>query len=415
MGSHPVNPDSFAVSEKSAYFDPLQTDCKHAGMPEYSRCLSKSGAMKGIWLSTVSMENNVAGSDKTGQPAFDESVPDVSASPDETVVSFHYDALDALIGRSASEGREQRFYRNDKLVNDIRGANSCTFVRVDELVLAEQQAGGAPKTLLLVGDDKNSVLSEISQEAVKGIVYSPYGHRAEDGAVNGHLGYNGERRETQTGWYLLGKGYRVFNPLLMRFHSPDNLSPFGNGGLNAYMYCVGDPINNVDPTGHSPWGWLFRGLRRISGSHRVTTATSGYNELPDILARNTKSRPTTLYPIKSKHVVRLKKRALLFWDEAGKAGAKNSPKFEQYKREAELASEALDFAAKNVGEPSITREGAAIIKRTAESYDSIMAKRAKNRKDNVRMALAYKIEKVRKQGGRNGDQARYLGYDPHGD
>lgn len=40
----------------------------------------------------------------------------------------------------------------------------------------------------------------------------------------------------------------------MRFHSPDSWSPFGGGGLNAYMYCMGDPVNRVDPTGH---GWLL--------------------------------------------------------------------------------------------------------------------------------------------------------------
>jgi hypothetical protein len=37
----------------------------------------------------------------------------------------------------------------------------------------------------------------------------------------------------------------------MRFNSPDSLSPFGEGGLNAYAYCIGDPINRRDPTGHA--------------------------------------------------------------------------------------------------------------------------------------------------------------------
>ncbi|MCE5978270.1 RHS repeat-associated core domain-containing protein [Pseudomonas sp. JR33AA] len=52
-----------------------------------------------------------------------------------------------------------------------------------------------------------------------------------------------------TGCYHLGNGRRTYNPVLMRFHSADSLSPFSDGGLNAYAYCAGDPINRVDPSG----------------------------------------------------------------------------------------------------------------------------------------------------------------------
>ncbi|WP_397457346.1 RHS repeat-associated core domain-containing protein, partial [Pseudomonas versuta] len=37
----------------------------------------------------------------------------------------------------------------------------------------------------------------------------------------------------------------------MRFHSRDSLSPFGEGGLNGYAYCAGDPVNRIDPSGHA--------------------------------------------------------------------------------------------------------------------------------------------------------------------
>lgn len=64
-------------------------------------------------------------------------------------------------------------------------------------------------------------------------------------------------------YYLLGQGYRAYSPLLMRFNNPDDLSPFGRGGLNAYAYCVGDPVNLVDPDGHSPLTRMFGQLRKL--------------------------------------------------------------------------------------------------------------------------------------------------------
>ncbi|WP_080956829.1 RHS repeat-associated core domain-containing protein [Pseudomonas sp. S13.1.2] len=76
--------------------------------------------------------------------------------------------------------------------------------------------------------------------------YSPYGHSSAES-----LGFNGERRDVITGFYLLGTGYhRLFSPSLMRFVSADSWSPFGLGGLNCYCYSQCDPINFVDPSGH---------------------------------------------------------------------------------------------------------------------------------------------------------------------
>lgn len=68
--------------------------------------------------------------------------------------------------------------------------------------------------------------------------------------LNGFPGYNGELHEAGSRWQMLGNGQRAFNPALMHFHSPDDLSPFDAGGLNAYSYCAGDPVNFSDPTGH---------------------------------------------------------------------------------------------------------------------------------------------------------------------
>lgn len=84
-------------------------------------------------------------------------------------------------------------------------------------------------------------------------VYSPYGYSARKGGVSPILGFNGERRDPVSQGYLLGNGYRNFNPILMRFISPDSLSPFGVGGVNTYCFCAGDPVNRQDPSGHAGW------------------------------------------------------------------------------------------------------------------------------------------------------------------
>jgi RHS repeat-associated protein len=77
--------------------------------------------------------------------------------------------------------------------------------------------------------------------------YSAYGALS---AVTGpRLAYCGQLRDPFKGIYHLGNGHRCFDPALMRFLSPDTLSPFGAGGVNAYAYCQGEPINSQDNSG----------------------------------------------------------------------------------------------------------------------------------------------------------------------
>ncbi|ANN66335.1 RHS repeat-associated core domain-containing protein [Bordetella bronchialis] len=64
------------------------------------------------------------------------------------------------------------------------------------------------------------------------------------------LRYAGYHTDGTAGGYSLGNGYRLYLPGIMRFASPDSLSPFGPGGINAYAYCRGNPIDGSDPGGH---------------------------------------------------------------------------------------------------------------------------------------------------------------------
>lgn len=106
------------------------------------------------------------------------------------------------------------------------------------------------------------------------------------GAYGAHVGtpgasrtaYAGEMREADTGWYLLGE--RPYSTTLRRFLAPDYASPFGGGGVNRYAYCGGDPVNRIDPSGHTWLGWLRAslGMSGAAGAGRSVAPTSRMHE-----------------------------------------------------------------------------------------------------------------------------------------
>jgi RHS repeat-associated protein len=177
-------------------------------------------------------------------------------SPHEIVLcQYRYDALDRLIECSPQQApKHQRFYCKSRLATEIQGAIQHSIIQHGDLLLAQQQReGNEPNAHLLATDQQRSVLHTLNASPQsKPIAYSPYGHRHPENGLLSLLGFNGERPDPVTGHYLLGNGYRAYNPVLMRFNSPDNMTPFGKGGFNSYGYCFSDPINRTDPNGHNP-------------------------------------------------------------------------------------------------------------------------------------------------------------------
>ena len=91
------------------------------------------------------------------------------------------------------------------------------------------------------------------------------------------LGFNGEYLDDTLDSYHLGNGYRAYNPTTMQFTTPDDMSPFGHGGINPYVYCSGDPINNSDPTGHLSFSSVLGIVGTVVGAAvaATTIATGG--------------------------------------------------------------------------------------------------------------------------------------------
>lgn len=142
------------------------------------------------------------------------------------------------------------FYQDKQLHTALYGIFRHTFFRNQDRPLAEQHSIGPGTAHLLATDTQGSILQAQDAQGTHPLSYTAFGHNPDRKALSLLTGFNGETRDRQTGWYLLGNGYRAFSPVLMRFISPDSYSPFGKGGTNTYMYCAGDPVNYIDPTGH---------------------------------------------------------------------------------------------------------------------------------------------------------------------
>lgn len=140
---------------------------------------------------------------------------------------------------------------NNKIITQLIDQDDAllTLQKAAEQLQAEQNDGNNAGASLLAVDGAGSVLCFENTKRQGTCGYSVYGVGPlyREPLV---LGFNGELPERCTRRYGLGLGYRVYDTRLMRFLSPDRISPFGAGGLNGYSYCAGDPVNYHDPSGH---------------------------------------------------------------------------------------------------------------------------------------------------------------------
>ena len=178
-----------------------------------------------------------------------------AAEDGHTVCQYRYDAHNQLISTQVGTQTETlRFYEGNRLSLAVHEGISTHLLTLNGQPIGQQQSGDENKTLVLLTDASHTVVGECLQNQLLTAAYTAYGERSSEQALHSMVAFNGEVLDEASGWYLLGKGYRAYNPLLMRFHSPDSMSPFGAGGLNPYGYCLGNPVALRDPSGHAGTG-----------------------------------------------------------------------------------------------------------------------------------------------------------------
>jgi len=88
--------------------------------------------------------------------------------------------------------------------------------------------------------------------------FTPYGSVSKQtGSYNPKYKFTGKELDT-SGLYFYGARY--MDPQLGRFITADTVvqSPYDPQSLNRYSYCRNNPINYVDPTGHSFWSKFWK-------------------------------------------------------------------------------------------------------------------------------------------------------------
>ncbi|MCW8278809.1 RHS repeat-associated core domain-containing protein [Pseudomonas sp. PCH199] len=209
--------------------------------------------------------------------------------PQTVLCRYRYDPLDRSTSHTVPGNPErQRFYCKSRLATEIQGAlHHLIFQHGDQLLAQQLRQEGEVGTTLLATDTQRSVLQSLSGDQQRQqIVYTLYGYRSAESGLTSLLGFNGERADPVTGHYLLGNGYRAFNPILMRFNSPDSWSPFAKGGLNSYAYCLLDPVNLIDQNGHNPFKAIKTFFGNLIKSKKSAASSTSIHRTPSFNGRS---------------------------------------------------------------------------------------------------------------------------------
>jgi len=182
----------------------------------------------------------------------------VSVSNNGKTCKYGYDPAGNLTDRMIDGMLTRSFFSGGQITHEQRGDERLTLVGDGSSLFAlSKLAANVRETILLGTDAQGSVrLEDNGQLRLR--AYTTHGAEPQEN-TRVPFGFAGERIDDLTGWYI-PDGYRPYDPILMCFLSPDNESPFGRGGLNPYAYCGGDPVNRVDPDGHSWWSWVTGGI-----------------------------------------------------------------------------------------------------------------------------------------------------------
>ena len=172
--------------------------------------------------------------------------------PDGTSVSYTYDASGRRTSKAIDGTATERYLWADATrllaVYDADGTVLMRFLYADARVpyAADTQDGR-----IYLAYDQTGSLRTVSAEdgsVLKTVMCDSFGNVIEDSdpTLEVPLGFAGGMHDADTSLTLFGA--RDYDPTLGRWLAKDPIG-FAGGDANLYGYCLGDPVNLVDPSG----------------------------------------------------------------------------------------------------------------------------------------------------------------------
>jgi RHS repeat-associated protein len=140
----------------------------------------------------------------------------------------------------------------------VDGTPARTYTLGLDVVAQTNAAGGTSLTLLYDGHGSTRGLLDAAHAVVQRFAYDAYGNQLTGANLTGasaaltSLLYSGEQFDAKLATQYL-RGRPAYDPATGRFSTADPIGgtfgPGDFGNANLYVYCAGNPVNLVDPTG----------------------------------------------------------------------------------------------------------------------------------------------------------------------
>jgi len=190
-------------------------------------------------------------------------------APDYRLIAAHQEDEDIRYNfKHDGNGQRRAKFRNGQLAeaylwrdfirlagfHDGEDAYEFAYRQGDRLPAAMVSAGGAVGLLFYDQVGSLRVVADRNGKVIKEILYDPFGGILEDTNPDLRipLGFSGGLHDRDLG--LIRFGWRDYDPTTGRWTAPDPMGDAG-GDPDWYGYCLGDPVNMVDPLGLNGWGF----------------------------------------------------------------------------------------------------------------------------------------------------------------